>query len=322
MKLVPLSDIFDIIYGNQLDFNKMVVDDESPVNFICRSSANLGVMAKVKRLKINPFEAGHITVTLGGTYLLSCFVQPAPFYTAQNIKVLSAKDKGMSFWQKLFYCKCIAANRFKYSSHGREANRSLDTLFVPAYSEVPDWVNEMGDIESHSSYRLDPLSEIPIDLNGKEWAWFPYCQLFDIERGKGARKKDIVEDGTTPFITSVEFNNGLIGYVNDEPKHKGNVLTVNRNGSVGEAFYQLIPFCSTEDVHVFNPKFSLNPFIAIFLLPLIKMEKFRYSYGRKWGLERMRNSTIKLPVDPEGKPDWSFMESFVRSLPFSSNIIG
>jgi hypothetical protein len=53
---------------------------------------------------------------------------------------------------------------------------------------------------------------------------------------------------------------------------------------------------------------------------LIKREKYRYNYGRKWGIERMKNSQIKLPVTKNGTPDWSFMENYIKSLPYSSNL--
>lgn len=29
---------------------------------------------------------------------------------------------------------------------------------------------------------------------------------------------------------------------------------------------------------------------------------------------------IKLPVNSSGKPDWQFMEEYIKSLPFSSQI--
>src|SRR3990167_4157713 len=134
MKLVPLNSIFDIEYGNQFDLYKMDLDDPE-ISFISRSSQNLGVVAKVsKDQNHEPYPAGLITVTLGGTYLLSSFVQQEPFYTAQNIKVLSPKRE-MSFIEKLFYCIAIESNRFRYTSHGREANITLDYLLVPA--ELP-----------------------------------------------------------------------------------------------------------------------------------------------------------------------------------------
>ena len=131
MKLVPLNTLFDIEYGNQFDLYKLDVSESSKINFVSRSSQNLGVVCKVSKYKnVDPYPSGLITVTLGGSYLLSCFVQQRPFYTAQNIKILTPK-KHMSFNEKVFYCKCIEYNRFRYTSHGREANITLDTILVP-----------------------------------------------------------------------------------------------------------------------------------------------------------------------------------------------
>src|SRR5882762_7385827 len=105
MNLVPLNEIFDIQYGNQFDLNKLEVIAEGEINFVTRTSKNLGVVGKVLPFKeTEPFSDGLITVTLGGTYLLSSFVQPAPFYTGQNVKVLSPR-RSMGFMEKIFYCK-------------------------------------------------------------------------------------------------------------------------------------------------------------------------------------------------------------------------
>ena len=70
MKLVTLDTVFTIQYGNQFDLNKLESDIESNINFVSRSSQNLGVVCKVHTYKDRePFPAGLITVTLGGTYL-------------------------------------------------------------------------------------------------------------------------------------------------------------------------------------------------------------------------------------------------------------
>jgi hypothetical protein len=104
------------------------------------------------------------------------------------------------------------------------------------------------------------------------------------------------------------------------PLHLGNTIGVNRNGSVGEAFYQPEPFCSTEDVHIFTPKFKLNVYIALFLTTLIRQEKYRFGYGRKWGIERMKISTIRLPITEQSEPDWQYMENYIKTLPYSSQL--
>jgi hypothetical protein len=142
MKLVPAQEVFDIEYGNKLDANKLTFVPQG-MNFVSRSSKNLGIVGRVEIVPAAKiFEAGLITVTLGGTYLLSAFVQPEPFYTAQNIKVLRPVAP-MDNSEKTYYCECFRANRFRYSTHGREANRSFDSILLPARADVPAWAKEV-----------------------------------------------------------------------------------------------------------------------------------------------------------------------------------
>lgn len=82
---------------------------------------------------------------------------------------------------------------------------------------------------------------------------------------------------------------------------------MNYNGSIGEAFYQEDDFWASDDVNVLYPKFDLNKEIALFIIPLIENEKFRFSFGRKWHKERMEQSILILPVDECGQPDWDYM---------------
>ncbi len=56
------------------------------------------------------------------------------------------------------------------------------------------------------------------------------------------------------------------------------------------------PFYATCDVNILIPLFPLNVYIAMFLNIVIGLEKYRFSYGRKWGKEKMLNSNINLPI--------------------------
>lgn len=277
----------------------------------------MGIDTKVALIEgVDPYEAGAITATLGGTYLLSAFVQPAPFYTAQNIKVLRPLAE-MTFNEKVFYCAAIGHNRFRYTSHGREANKTFDDISVPRYEDIPEWVNKTSIFSpGETSSVASPAPPLGVD----SWLPFRFDKLFEISRGTGPRKQSLSSEGTTPFVTSIDDNNGWTGFTSEDPTHQGGVITVNRNGSVGEAFYQPQAFASTEDVHVFNPKFEMNVYSALFLATLIRRERYRFSYGRKWGLGRMNESVIRLPVTEDGEPDWEYMENYIRALPFSASL--
>ncbi len=158
-----------------------------------------------------------------------------------------------------------------------------------------------------------------IDLNIENWTYFKLTDksLFDIKKGKRLTKEDFIV-GNTPFIGAIDGNNGYRDFIEQQPIHEKNTITINYNGSVAEAFFQPKDFWASDDVNVLYPKFELNTFNALFLTTVIRLEKFRFNYGRKWGLERMKESLIKLPTK-NGKPDFDFMEFYIKSFNISED---
>jgi len=316
MNLLPLNAIFDIQYGNQLDLYKLDCDEESEINFISRTSQNLGVVAKVSRLaNIDPFPAGLITVTLGGSYLLSSFIQQQPFYTAQNIKVLTPKNE-MSYSEKLFYCKAIEMNRFRYTSHGREANETLDFLMVPA--QVPDVFKNIN-IEEFLEINDSPILKCNMNLDKNSFKWFELNELFKVKGTKTTPVSELKKDVERkyPYITTQGTNNGVEGFYSDYTED-GEVITFD-SAVTGYCSYQALPFSASDHVEKVIPKFKINKYIALFLVTVLNQEQYRYNYGRKCCQTRMRKIKIKLPAK-NGKPDWEFMEKYIQSLPYSSSI--
>jgi len=315
MKLVKISDIFEVQYGNSLELNRLK-QIPNGINFVSRTSKNNGVSAKVKKISgIEPSPAGTITVSLGGS-VLETFIQPEPFYSGYHIYCLTAKIK-LTDEEKLFYCSCISANKYRYN-YGRQANRTLRDLLIPDYSEIPEWVNK-ADIHQYDKASL-PFVKSPTPLlETTNWAKFKLEDLFELKKGKRLTKANMIE-GNLPFIGAIDGNNGYREFIGQKAIHSGNTITVNYNGSVAEAFYQPKPFWASDDVNVLYPKFEMNQFIALFIASLIKVEKYRFNYGRKWHLERMKISEIKLPVDKDKNPDFKFMENFIKTLNYSKQI--
>ncbi|MDR0750818.1 MAG: restriction endonuclease subunit S [Tannerellaceae bacterium] len=316
-----LDEIFNIHYGSQLDLNKCIICERPDgYNFVNRSEKNCGVSARIlEEENKKPFPAGLITVAMGGT-VLSSFVQQESFYTGQNVKVMKPKPeyKDMSDWVKLYYCYCIEQNRFRFSTFGREANVSFESIIVPDIEKLPNELNKIA--LSDYKFEKQPIIDKKIELSTNDWKWFRYDEIFDIKKGKRLTKANMLE-GNINFIGASKFNNGLTAKVgNDEHIHSANTITLSYNGSIGEAFYQTEPFWATDDVNVLYPKFELNPYIAMFLCTLLPTEKYRWGFGRKWDLEMMNESTIKLPATTEKKPDWQFMEDYIKTLPYSSEI--
>ena len=58
----------------------------------------------------------------------------------------------------------------------------------------------------------------------------------------------------------------------------------------------------------------LNPYTALFIIAILTKEQYRYSYGRAYLMDRIKNTMVKLPVNIEGKPDWKSIEKYIKSL--------
>ncbi|MDR1896956.1 MAG: N-6 DNA methylase, partial [Prevotellaceae bacterium] len=164
-----------------------------------------------------------------------------------------------------------------------------------------------------------PCTNIDIDLDTENWEYFSLKQLFRIEKGRDQSGNN--EIGEYALISATRDNNGLNSLILEGNKlFPKNTITVPSNGaSTGEAFYQPDVYYATGDVNILNPKFKINPYIALFLSTVIRLDKYRFNYGRKWGKDRMEQSKIKLPSG-DSQPDWQFMEDYIKSLPYSKSI--
>lgn len=174
-------------------------------------------------------------------------------------------------------------------------------------------------INNHNEQELEleiNHNEQKLELEINQWRFFQLNKLFTIKKGKRLTKA-AMESGRTYFIGSSDSNNGLTAKINRDPIFEAKTITVNYDGSVAESYYQPIPFWALDSVNVLCPKFQITPFIGLFISTIIRQEKYRFNYGRKWGKDRMELSVIKLPITKENEPDWEFMENYIKSLPYS-----
>lgn len=314
----PVSEIFDVRYGHSLELNALEqASANNGVAFVSRQMGRNGISAYVAAIDdLEPAPAGDISCALGGNGVLTTYIQQAAFYCGRDVAILRPKV-ALTKQQMLFYCLCIKTNRYRYS-YGRQANKTLAKLVVPSVDEIPDWVASV-DLDQIKDARGALSATEPPAITPNSWKGFHYDELFEIKKGQRLTKHDMTE-GKTPFIGAVESDNGYRQFVSASPNHEAGTITVSYNGSVGEAFYQSTPYWASDDINVLYPKFEMNAYVAMFICALIRREKFRFSYGRKWHLGRMNESIIRLPTDSTGEPDWAFMEAYIKSLPYSKSI--
>ncbi len=316
MKLIAIKELFNPIYGVNLELLNMEVCDKrdiGSIRFISRKESNNGLVAYVKKVDNIAANPAHtISVAVSGS-VLSSFYQDKEYYSGRDIYYLLPKKK-MSVEEMLFYAFCLQANKYKYN-YGRGANRTLKNILVPA--EIPKSFST-ATVKSIELPDSSPLLQSTLELNVEEWQPFELQDIFIIKKGKRLTKEDM-EVGNTPFIAAIDSNNGYRDFISREPIHSGNTITVNYNGSVAESFYQPVPFWASDDVNVLYPKSKMSVYVALFVATIIENEKYRYNFGRKWHKARMERSSISLPAK-DGKPDFKFMEHYIKSLPYAAAI--
>lgn len=311
-----LSDIFDIVYGNQFDLNKMSVSDNSIINFVSRGSTNLGVVAKVDKFNgKEPFPAGCITVALGGS-VLSSFVQTNKFYTGQNVKVLKPKNE-MSFELLLYYSMCIEKNKFRYSSHGREANVTLNDIVVPMCNEVP--FDHNFNIENEINNLKKPKVSKKTSIENIEFNNFFIKDIFEVTGTKTTPIKVLnkIGKGEYPYVTTSSKNFGQNGKF-DLYTENGHVLTLE-SAVNGVCFYQDKNFSASDHVEKLIPKNNVSKEFLIYVSVLINKQTFRFNYGRKANQDRIKNMIISLPVI-NGNINYEFIDNFIGSMEYSEQI--
>ena len=160
----------------------------------------------------------------------------------------------------------------------------------------------------------------PYPLNIVNWEYHYIQDIFEVMGSRHHTKKQISKYGAGqyPFVSTSSENNGVNGFY-DHYTETGNILTID-SATIGTCFYQPKKFSASDHVEKLVPKFEMNVFSALFIQTIIGCEKFRYGYGRKFAQKRIRITKIKIPTTQDNKPDTTFMENYIKSLPYSSNL--
>lgn len=332
-KEFEVQELFDVVYGVNLELiNCIEVDKNDPeaVAFVSRTESNNGVSAYVKPVPgVEPQPKDTITVAGGGS-VLATFLQTRPFYSGRDLYLLYPKEN-IPRKAKLFIVTVIKANKYRYN-YGRQANVTLPylRLRLPATpGGKPDWQWMKSYIDSLHSKRLTTNNVVtaescPLDINN--WQEFCASNLFDSIYKVASYHDDELtnsracDETAIAYVTRTDQDNGVkslvcsAGLANIE---SGNAIVIGDTTST--ISYQPSPFVAGEHIIAARARW-LNKYTGLFVTCLLRREHYRYSYGRAYKLDLVRDTKLKLPVTPEGKPDWQFVENYIKSLSYGDRL--
>ena len=168
-----------------------------------------------------------------------------------------------------------------------------------------------------------------MELKVSEWKEFKVNRIFLWETTM-LSIKDVLDEGSVPFISRTAENNGCDGYVDvsADAITKGHCLTVGAEGIY--CFYQPVDFATGNKVYTLrNTDLTMNQYL--FIATILNQEDYKYNYGRARIKSKLENEILRLPIqhdvagqpviDPSRKysddgyvPDWDFMEQYMKSL--------
>ena len=246
----------------------------------------------------------------------------------------------------LFIVTVLDLERYRYS-FGRKYKPNLPKakIKLPATpTGEPDW--------DYMERYIDSLKFSPITtnidgnsrpLNPKEWKEFYLHKLFIAGMGNGIDAVITTSDEPKYNYVSRDSNgNGVVGFVDEiegeEPFPAGAMSLALGGSFLGSCFIQKKPFYTAQNVAVLQEKVPLSDHTKLFIATLIRNEcKIKYqAFGRELNAHFRKDFTIKLPIkrnidgivfdethefsDDGYIPDWEWMDSYMRSLPYSDRL--
>lgn len=121
--------------------------------------------------------------------------------------------------------------------------------------------------------------------------------LFEVSYGqKEFENKSLLEgeEGNNIVVSSKGEDNGVYGFFNTENGYKAPVISVPRTGTIGQAFVQLVDCSIDNNCLVLVPKKELTIEQLFQIAFQIRLNKWRYKYGRQITPQKIEEQEIVL----------------------------
>jgi len=156
--------------------------------------------------------------------------------------------------------------------------------------------------------------------NIDNWKLYRFGDIIDEIYKAVAHTKDDVEECDSrmsyaiPFVSRTEPNNSVDFFVKSHNlvgMEKGNAIVIG--DTTATISYQAKNFIAGDHIVVIRADW-LDKMTGLFIVTLLKQERFRYSYGRAFTVEQIENTMIRMPYDLQGEPDWEYIRKYMGGV--------
>ncbi|MCQ2648892.1 restriction endonuclease subunit S [Helicobacter pylori] len=171
---------------------------------------------------------------------------------------------------------------------------------------------------------IGPLSS---QLNAIKWGEFRLGDLFEVLSSKKIYHANTIKihdtqiENSYPYVVRATTNNGIKGFIIDDPTFTNEKNTLSFAQDTFTVFYQKQPYFTGNKVKILKPKFAFkSPKILHFISAILQFILKPLTWGLGSTTESIAEFKISLPLKPTAKIqtlediDFDFMEKFIAEL--------
>ena len=147
------------------------------------------------------------------------------------------------------------------------------------------------------------------------WKEFRIGDLFSSEQNGELKSVQQLSEGNIAVISSSMQEQGIIGYYTTNEPYENQLTIAHIGAGAGFCSYHNYKFNVTCNAGVLTCKHELNEYTGNFLASVITRHCMqRYDYKNVVTEGKLFAEIIKLPSTSDGKPDWQYMEDYMRKI--------
>uniref|UniRef100_UPI001E364F76 restriction endonuclease subunit S n=1 Tax=Helicobacter pylori TaxID=210 RepID=UPI001E364F76 len=171
---------------------------------------------------------------------------------------------------------------------------------------------------------IGPLSS---QLNAIKWGEFKLGDLFEVLSSKKIYHANTIKihdtqiENSYPYVVRAATNNGIKGFIIDDPTFTNEKNTLSFAQDTFTVFYQKQPYFTGNKVKILKPKFAFkSPKILHFINAILQFILKPLTWGLGSTTESIAEFKFSLPLKPTAKTqtlkdiDFHFMEKFIAEL--------
>ncbi|MGL2879475.1 restriction endonuclease subunit S [Helicobacter pylori] len=171
---------------------------------------------------------------------------------------------------------------------------------------------------------IGPLSS---QLNAIKWGEFRLGDLFEVLSSKKIYHANTIKihdtqiESSYPYVVRAATNNGIKGFIIDDPTFTNEKNTLSFAQDTFTVFYQKQPYFTGNKVKILKPKFAFkSPKILYFISAILQFILKPLTWGLGSTTESIAEFKFSLPLKPTANAqtlediDFDFMEKFIAEL--------